>query len=432
MQFYLPNFEDLVDPGYDFIHDEPSPDRGNRFLHDWYAHQFFDEPIFDGVLMSKTVVKPRIEALIREAGDVHAFLNLEPTVPVMGDCGAYTYRDDFEPPYTTTEILDYYETLGFTYGVSIDHVIFSSFPPDEQQRRWNLTLANAEDFLRQHRQGDYTFTPIGIAQGQTPEMYAEAVHRLVAMGYTHLALGGMARSSDRTVREVLQAVSPELPEGIDLHLFGVARLALIPDLLRYGVTMVDSASPVRRAFLGSSEDNYWTANGRYYAAIRIPDATSKRTKRGISRPEDVVNGNLSVDDEEALVELEQRALNHLRAYDRGEAGLQETLEAVLAYDRLFGEDRDHEIWYRRVLADRPWQDCGCAICEDVGIEVIIFWGNNRNRRLQRRYQMDRSSYLSRANGAKKLPFLPVPTRRTFEPVHRLFEGHPLQLPTLLV
>lgn len=48
MQFYLPNFEDLADPGYDFIHDEPSPDRDSRFLHDWYAHQFSNDPIFDG------------------------------------------------------------------------------------------------------------------------------------------------------------------------------------------------------------------------------------------------------------------------------------------------------------------------------------------------------------------------------------------------
>jgi len=378
--FFLPNFEDLVDPGYDFIHDKPSPDRDNRFLDDWYAHQFFDEPIFDGVLMSKTVVQSRIEKLIREAGDVHSFLNLDPDVSVLGDCGAYSYKDEEAPPYTTEEILNYYETLGFTYGVSIDHLIFSSFEPEEQRRRWDLTLHNAEDFLQQHRGGDYTFTPVGIAQGTSPERYAEAVHRLVAMGYDHLALGGLARSNDRTIREVLKAVSPELPDGIELHLFGVARLSLISDLLRYGVTMVDSAAPIRRAFLGKNEDNYWTENGERYAAIRIPDATSKRTKRGISRPEDVVNGAQFVDSEEALVELEQRALKHLRAYDRGEVGSQETLDAVLAYDRLFGEERDHESWYRRVLEDRPWQQCDCPICREIGIEVIIFRGNNRNRR----------------------------------------------------
>jgi hypothetical protein len=380
LQFYLPNFEDLVDPGYDFIRDEPSPDRGNRFLHDWYAHQFFDEPIFDGVLMSKTVVPSRVEALIRKAGNIHTFLSLDPTVPVMGDCGAYTYRNCQVPPYTTSEILDYYETLGFTYGVSIDHLIFSSFSPEEQLRRWNLTLRNAREFLQQHRAGGYTFTPVGIAQGTSPERYAEAVHQLVAMGYDHLALGGLARSGDRTIREVLEAVSPELVEGIDLHLFGVARLSLIPDLLRYGVTMVDSAAPIRRAFLGGNEDNYWAADGKRYAAIRIPDATSKRTKRGVISPDDVVNGDIEVDSTEGLVKLEQRALSQLRAYDRGEADLQETLDAVLAYDRLFGKNRDHELWYRRVLEDRPWQECGCPICQRVDVEVIIFRGNNRNRR----------------------------------------------------
>lgn len=257
-------------------------------------------------------------------------------------------------------------------------MIFGSFPPEEQLRRWVITLDNAEDFLRRHRVGGYTFTPVGIAQGQTPEMYAEAVRQLVGMGYEHLALGGLARSGDRTIREVLQAVSPELPKGTGLHLFGVARLSLIPDFLRYGVTMVDSAAPIRRAFLGTSEDNYWTGNGARYAAIRISDAASKRTKRGVISPEDVLNGGGDVDSAEALVALEQRALGHLRAYDRGEVGLEETLAAVLAYDRLFGKDRDHETWYRRVLADRPWQQCGCPICEATGIEVVIFRGNNRN------------------------------------------------------
>ena len=303
MQFYLPNFEDLVDPGYDFIQDEASPDRDNRFLHDWYAHQFFDEPIFDGVLMSKTVVKSRIEKFIREAGSVHTFPNLDPDIPVMGDCGAFSYRNQKEPPYTTHEILDYYESLGFTYGVSIDHVIFGSFESGEQQRRWDLTLRNAEDFLRRHRGRGCTFTPVGIAQGTSPEHYAEAIHRLVEMGYTHLALGGLARSGDRTIHDVLKAVSPELPDGVDLYLFGVARLALVPDFLRYGVTMVDSAAPIRRAFLGGNEDNYWTASGERYAAIRIPDATSKQGKRGVDLPEDIVNGGQSVDSSTTRIPL---------------------------------------------------------------------------------------------------------------------------------
>lgn len=379
LQFYLPNFEDLVDPGYDFIHDQPSADRDNRFLHDWYAHQFFEEPIFDGVLMSKTVVSQRIEKLILEVGGVHAFMSLDPGVPVLGDCGAFSYSKEDEPPYTTEEILGYYETLGFTYGVSIDHAIFGSFEPDEQKRRWELTLRNAKEFLRQYEEGGYTFTPVGIAQGQTPEMYAEAVHRLVAMGYEHLALGGLARSGDSNIRNVLQSVSPELAEGIDLHLFGVARLSLVPDLLRYGVTMVDSSSPLRRAFLGSNSDNYWMPDGREYAAIRVPYAKrGAPKKRGVDSTDEIL-GRREFTLEE-FKEMEQESLRLLRAYDRGEGELEETLETVLTYDHLHGKARNQLEPYRRTLEDRPWKECDCPICQEIGIEVIIFRGNNRNRR----------------------------------------------------
>ena len=32
------------------------------------------------------------------------------------------------------------------------------------------------------------------------------------------------------------------------------------------------------------------------------------------------------------------------------------------------------------LEARPWEKCDCKICKDIGVEVIIFRGNNRNRR----------------------------------------------------
>lgn len=36
--------------------------------------------------------------------------------------------------------------------------------------------------------------------------------------------------------------------------------------------------------------------------------------------------------------------------------------------------------YRNTLEKRPWEKCQCAICRRDGVEVIIFRGNNRNRR----------------------------------------------------
>lgn len=44
------------------------------------------------------------------------------------------------------------------------------------------------------------------------------------------------------------------------------------------------------------------------------------------------------------------------------------------------EDADLLDDYRRTLRARPWERCRCPICEELGIEVAIFRGNNRNRR----------------------------------------------------
>jgi len=55
--------------------------------------------------------------------------------------------------------------------------------------------------------------------------------------------------------------------------------------------------------------------------------------------------------------------------------------AVLAYDELAGEVTERtRSDYRETLARRPWDYCECAICKEINIEVMIFRGNNRNRR----------------------------------------------------
>ena len=41
----------------------------------------------------------------------------------MGDCGAFNYVHEEEPPYTVDEVFDFYEECGFDYGISVDHVI---------------------------------------------------------------------------------------------------------------------------------------------------------------------------------------------------------------------------------------------------------------------------------------------------------------------
>ena len=85
--------------------------------------------------------------------------------------------------------------------------------------------------------------------------------------------------------------------------------------------------------------------------------------------------------EDKITQLEQEALRAVRGLEQRSVSIDTCLSALLEYDQFVTSDRvDMTEAYRRTLTDRPWEKCGCAICERCGIEVAIFRGNNRNRR----------------------------------------------------
>ncbi len=43
----------------------------------------------------------------------------------MGDCGAFTYVEQKNPPYSVDDVLRFYVECGFDYGISVDHVILA-------------------------------------------------------------------------------------------------------------------------------------------------------------------------------------------------------------------------------------------------------------------------------------------------------------------
>jgi hypothetical protein len=291
--------------------------------------------------------------------------------PIMGDCGAFGYIMDDVPPYTTAEILDYYTRLGFDYGVSIDHLIVSATEAQKQQR-YELTIANAEEFLREHRRAGLNWEPIGAVQGWDPKSYAEAARQYVAMGYKYIGLGGLVRTNTNEIRRIMAEVHEVVPETVAVHLFGIARAGALHELSRLGVRSVDSASLLRRAWLGAGQ-NYLTVDGAYYSAIRIPEAgKSFRAKRMVSE------GRVTA---EHAARLERESLTAVREFDAGRLSVEATLDALEEYDRLITPGRkETRPLLRKVLEAAPWKDCPCDICRRDGVEVIIFRGNNRNRR----------------------------------------------------
>lgn len=371
LRYFIPEWDDLVDPDYDFETDTHSGGTGD-WSNEVYAHQMYPEPSYDGILVSRAVAQKskKKDARINAMG-VHRFLRVPREFPIMGDCGAFDYIEQKEPPYTTDDVLNYYTRLDFDYGVSVDHLIVPAFYADKQFR-YDLTIQNAEDFLREHRKRGLTWEPIGAVQGWDAKSYADAAAKYARMGYRYLALGGLVRCQTPEILATVEAVRGVIPQEVMIHVLGFSRFDAIRDLDRLGVNSIDSASMLRKAWLGARL-NFLTLDG-WYSAIRIPQSDgSFRAKR--LKTESRVDPN-------QLHRLEQSCLREIRTYAAAGGNVPEKLVRLLhEYDVLIaGERPGTEKEIRRTLQDRPWERCGCAICREWGVEVVIFRGNNRNRR----------------------------------------------------
>jgi hypothetical protein len=404
MKFIYADSLDFIDPNYDFA-TESHAAGWQAYWDDRYPHEYLGTPPYDGILVSRAIVGGHrfqgrytsAQAMRFRRVGVRKFLRFDgPTCvhrPVYGDCGAFSYVTEFQPPYTPEEMLAFYVDAGFTHGCSVDHVIFEferaagvTGGSADARRRYEITLENAEEFLK--LSGSYPkFTPLGVVQGWSPESKAEAAHRLEAMGYRYLAVGGMVPLNANSIHSCLRAIRQRIGAQTRLHLLGFAKAEQIEEFVDYGIESFDSTSPLLRAFK-DARANYYVLKSDgaldYYAAIRIPQATEnsrlmRAAKEGRHRQED-------------LIKLEQNALALLRAYDRNEAELERTLMAILEYNRVFvwDERRSEEqneraleftaVTLRRTLADQPWKCCSCRVCESVGVEVAIFRSSNRNKR----------------------------------------------------
>lgn len=386
MKFYFPDSQDQIDPFFDFEHDEHRPFHV-RQRDDLYAHEVHDDPPYDGVLISKTMVDGQAGAGRYTAAQRHRlyrlgvreFFRLPRGMKVIGDCGGFSYVNERTPPVSVSEVIDFYEMVGVNEGISVDHVILGynvdhdtdSGAPGEWLDRQAITLELAAAFLEEHTRRHCTFTPVGAAQGWSPQSYAYSVQRLQEIGYQRIALGGMVPLKWTQIVACLEAIREIRNPAVSLHLLGISRPEHFVTFRALGVGSVDSTSPFRQAFK-DDKDNYYTA-GRNYVAMRIPPSEGNSKLQARIRA-----GEL---DQATVRESEDAALSAVRAYDDGTGPLLDALEALRAYERIHDTDqRDRSDAYRDFLAARPWKECPCAVCRAWGVEVAIFRGTERNKR----------------------------------------------------
>jgi len=371
LSYFIPEWDDLVDPDYNFITDKHSGGSGN-WGNEVYAHQMYPSPNYDGILISRAVAE-KSQSKARRIGElgVHRMLRVPREFPIMGDCGAFDYIMEDVPPYSTEDVIDYYTRLDFDVGVSVDHLIVKA-TDHQRMDRYNLTIENAAEFLKQHRKAKLPWAPVGAIQGWDPASYAAAAGKYAKMGYNYVGLGGLVRSTTKSILAIVEAVREQVPPEMKVHLFGIARPSAVPHMIRAGVSSIDSASHLRRAWLGAGQ-NYFTLDGKNYTAIRIPQAgKSFRAKRMVSE------GRTT---QVKIEKMEAECLRLVRDFDKGKSTLSATLDVLCEYDDLVDEGRkDIRPLLEELLADAPWKSCTCNICQKDKVEVVIFRGNNRNRR----------------------------------------------------
>ncbi len=395
MKFFLPDSQDLVDPTFDFERERRSVTR-QRQRDDLYAHEVFSTSAFDGLLVSKGIVDgfgtlgsrytlAQRHRLQRLGAPQFFRVDRAPSpLKIMGDCGAFTYVQEEEPPYSVDEVLEFYEGSRFDYGVSLDHIILDYIPaadepgagkeavPEALRDRQKLTLDLADEFLKKHKAGRYSFEPLGVAQGWSPKSYAASVKALQKMGYDYIALGGMVPLKSPEVLTCLAEIDKVRSPGTRLHLLGVSRTEHLAEFSRLGIASFDSTSPLRQAFK-DDRDNYYSDTYKY-TAIRIPQVEGNP---GLQKK--ISSGKVS---QEHARRLEQASLEAMRLFEAGRRTVSQVMEVLLEYERLYdpGTKKDHATAYEKTLTDAPWRRCPCEVCKTLKHHVILFRGAERNRR----------------------------------------------------
>ncbi len=391
--YFLPDWDDLLDPAFDFAGDSFSgPSRLER--EDKHCSVLMEPKMSDGILVSLGQQGTQKGPLKRLRGTevgalspppLRGHFGLSTDQYLFGDCGAFSYVNEENPTITVDQAVALYETYGFDFGASVDHIPVMSVLQDGErvalpeclrQERVDITRRNAQQFLESAKQRKVQFNPVGTIQGLSPEQYAQFVKDYYDMGYRHLAIGGLVPLRDVQIESIVKAVmesAVKLKERPWIHLFGIYRPRLQGLFRQLKVDSFDSASYFRKAWL-RSDQNYLGTNGSWYAALRVPMTSDGRTRIRL----EAANGEI-----EKLRSQEQEVLSLLARYDSGEGKVEEVLDAVLEYDRHLTRSSETEsmrVKYRRTLEDKPWKACDCSFCRQLGIHMLIFRGANRNKR----------------------------------------------------
>ena len=186
----------------------------------------------------------------------------------------------------------------------------------------------------------------------------------------------MAKSDTKDLHYLLEKLAVAKRKTTSLHLLGVGRCENINFYSKFGITSFDSVSPFIQ---GTQHGEYHNTvnNEKKYTAIRVPQVFGNNKLR-----KKIASGQL---DQDKLSHQEKKVLKLLKDYDKAKLKaskslINKVLKEVVNYDEMIsGKKSKHIEAYTRILQDRPWKTCKCALCKKLGINIVIMRGTERNK-----------------------------------------------------
>jgi len=431
--FYFPDNKDFVDPEFNGITNTRTK-HYRQYDDGAYPHEILNKKAYDGMLVSLAAVgtmqkkgKYYEQELTEDFyfGGAREFLRLNKPqhqdIKLMGDCGAFDYVAEFEPPFSINELIEFYERGKFDYGISLDHIVFPYAKDDEalaklphtdiaeSERRIAITLNNAKEFYE--RSQTCSFEAYGVAHGYSVDSFVRSVKELEAIGYRRITIGGMIKSKTPDLLALLEVLSREKHPDTQFHLLGICRFENIDSYIKFGVTSADSTSPLMQGIKGGKyyDLNHITSKVEESLSARIRQCDHTNVQNLIESSRQLMKAvlvQMSADDEfdidlsntalsmnECVKRLEVDCIEKLIAYESGSLDFEHAFKAFKAYEKItnpkylnpllsqveknkLAREMEH---YKTFLKDKLWMHCSCGIC-DKGVMNIIFRSNQTNRR----------------------------------------------------
>lgn len=176
--------------------------------------------------------------------------------PMIWDCGAWSYRTEDVPklgrhPVTPAWALEQYRRLAHAGDLVIapDHMLIPGLGDLTTRRTFNR--ASAENFLTLVQAAP--FTPMVAIHGITMDERLRTADYMVGLGYTHLALGGLAGQASRRQLciDVVSTMRAAFP-AVYLHVLGLSSPGFASVWYDIGVNSFDGASHFKQAFMAGA------------------------------------------------------------------------------------------------------------------------------------------------------------------------------------